>query len=476
MAHAVDRIVVALRLAAGLGIAAAGLVAVLPHPTAGLWMASIVLSEGGYWLALLASPLVVDLRAWRRSEDGRPTLRILAATAALAGIVLLLSPVAGAYAVARTLPDLLETRFGTPVRSPLAGPPRPAPVSLPALLAGVGAGEVVVEEHVYAVREEDDLRLDLYRPVLAEGALPVVVMIHGGGWSTGDKRDFSALNDYLAARGYVVAAIRYRLLPDARFPAAQDDVAEAIRYLGSLAETHHLDPDRIALVGRSAGGQIALLAGYAAGNPAIRGVVSFYAPTALRWGYANPAKPGVIDSSAVLDAYLGGPPATHGAQYDAAEPARFVSASTPPHALHPGVARRARLAVPRRVRQRAPPRGRCPARARPPAVGDARLRLPVPGPLRADKHVRRRVVPRRRPAARTVGRSKWAARLGAAAESGYDVVHGGGDAGGDAFAYGGAGDSRRQAPRTGSTRRPGGRRRAAPSTDTGRVPLCALVA
>ena len=43
----------------------------LPHPTAGLWMASIVLSEGGYWLALLASPLVVDPRAWRRSEDGR---------------------------------------------------------------------------------------------------------------------------------------------------------------------------------------------------------------------------------------------------------------------------------------------------------------------------------------------------------------------------------------------------------------------
>ena len=403
MAHTVDRIVVALRLAAGLGIAAAGLVAVLPHPTAGLWMASIALSEGGYWLALLASPLVVDLRAWRRSEDGRPAPRILAATAALAGIVLLLSPVAGAYAVARTLPDLLEARFGTPLRAPLAEPPLPAPVSLPALLAGVSSGEVVAEEHVYAVREEDDLRLDLYRPVRAVGALPVVVMIHGGGWSTGDKRDFPALNDYLAARGYVVAAIGYRLLPDARFPAAQDDVAEAIRYLGSLAEPYNLDPDRIALVGRSAGGQIALLAGYAAGNPAIRGVVSFYAPTALRWGYANPAKPGrhrLERGSRRLPRR----PARHArrAVRRRGAGALRVRVDTP-HALHPGVARRARLAVPRRVRQRAPPRGRCPARARPPAVGDARLRLPVPGPLRAGKHVRRRVVPRRRPAARTVG-------------------------------------------------------------------------
>ena len=330
MAHPVDLVVVALRLAAGLGVAAAGLVAVLPHPTAGLWMASIVLSEGGYWLALLASPLLIDLRAWR-GREGRPSLaRVTASAAALAGIVLLLSPVAQAYLVGRTLPDLLEARFGTPIPAALAEPPRPAPVSLSALLAGVGAGEVVVDEHVYAVREEGDLRLDLYRPARAEGALPVVVMIHGGGWSTGDKRDFSPLNDYLASRGYVVAAISYRLLPAARFPAAQEDVAEAIRYLGGLAETHNLDPGRIALVGRSAGGQIALLAGYAARDPAIRGIVSFYGPAALRWGYANPAKPGVIDSSGVLDDYLGGPPATHGAQYDAAEPARFVSASTPP--------------------------------------------------------------------------------------------------------------------------------------------------
>ena len=330
MAHAVDRLVVALRLAAGLGVAAAGLVAVLPQPTATLWMANVVLSEGGYWLALLASPLVFDQRGWRGHAGRRSPARLLAASAALAGIVLLLSPVAQAYVAGRSLPDLLEARFGTPVPAALTEPPRPAPVSLPELLTGIRSGEVVVDEHVYALREEGDLRLDLYRPAFAEGALPVVVMIHGGGWTTGDKRDFSPLNDYLASRGYVVAAISYRLVPDARFPAAQDDVAEAIRYLGSLSETHNLDPDRIALVGRSAGGQIALLAGYAARNPAIRGVVSFYAPTALRWGYANPAKPGVIDSSGVLDAYLGGPPATHGPQYDAAEPARFVSASTPP--------------------------------------------------------------------------------------------------------------------------------------------------
>ena len=330
MARPLDRLVVAIRLLMGLGVAAAGLAAVLPQPTATLWMTSIVLSEGGYWLALLASPLVFDQQAWRGRGERRSPARVLAAAAALAGIVLLLSPVARAFVVGRGLPDLLQSRFGAPAPASFAGPPRPAPLSLTGLLTGVRTGEVVVDEHVYAVREGGDLRLDLYRPAYAEGALPVVVMIHGGGWTTGDKRDFSALNDYLAARGYVVAAISYRLAPGARFPAAQEDVAEAIRYLGGLAETHNLDPTRIALVGRSAGGQIALLAAYAAGDPAIRAVVSFYAPTALRWGYANPARPGVIDSSGVLDIYLGGPPETHGAQYDAAEPARFVSPSTPP--------------------------------------------------------------------------------------------------------------------------------------------------
>ena len=330
MPRTTDRLVVLLRLVMGLGIAAAGLVAVLPQPTAGLWMTNIVLSESGYWLALLAAPFVADLRGWRAPAGHRSLARVTASAAALAGVVLLLSPVARAYVVGRTLPDVLAARFGTPAPVPFAEPPRPSPLSLPGLLTGVGSGEVVVDEHVYAVREGGDLRLDLYRPAYAQGALPVVLMIHGGGWTTGDKRDFPALNDYLATRGYVVAAISYRLAPGARFPAAQEDVAEAIRYLGGLAETHNLDPTRIALVGRSAGGQIALLAAYAAGDPAIRGVVSFYAPTALRWGYANPAKPGVIDSSGVLDIYLGGPPETHGTQYDAAEPARFVSPSTPP--------------------------------------------------------------------------------------------------------------------------------------------------
>ncbi len=311
------------RLISALVVTGAGLVAVLPQPTALIWQASVLLSEWGHWLALLSLLL---LPGWRRSWADATGSMI-----ACVGIVLLLSPVARAYRLNDTLPDRLEQVFGIPAPvSSTREPARPAPLVLTDLAVGVRAADIVVDEHVYNVVDGENLTLDLYRPAFAEGSLPVVIMIHGGGWTSGDKRELPELNEYLASRGHVVASIGYRLAPRWGFPAAQDDVVAAIRYVKDLAHTHSLDPTRIALIGRSAGGQIALLAAYTSGDPAIRGVVSFYGPAALRWGYYNPAKLGVVDSSGILETYLGGPPDTHGSQYDAAEPSRFVNASTLP--------------------------------------------------------------------------------------------------------------------------------------------------
>ena len=168
------------------------------------------------------------------------------------------------------------------------------------------------------------------RPRYTSDPRPVVMVIHGGGWTDGGKREFVTLSRYLASRGYVVANVAYRLAPQWIFPAPQEDVQSAIRYIKDLETTHGVDPTRFALLGRSVGGESALLAAYTSADPAIRGVVSMYGPTALRWGYENPARAGVIDSSGVLEAYLGGPPTTHGEQYDAAEPGRFVSDMTQP--------------------------------------------------------------------------------------------------------------------------------------------------
>ena len=311
------------RVISGIVIAVAGLIAVGPQPTSLIWKTSVLLSEWGHWLAL---PAVLLLPGWRRSW-----VDATGSVLSCLGIILLLSPLVRAYPLNHTLPTDLDQVFGPAVSpSPSTQQVRPAPLVATDLFFGISSTDIVVDEHIYAVLEGETLALDLYRPAFAEGMLPVVIVIHGGGWTGGDKRDIPELSEYLASRGYIVANIGYRLAPKWGFPSAQHDVAAAIEYIKNLEYTHSVDPTRIALLGRSAGGQIALLAAYRANDPAIRGVISFYGPFALRWGYDNPAKPGVVDSSGILEMYLGGTPDTHSATYDAAEPSRFVTSSSPP--------------------------------------------------------------------------------------------------------------------------------------------------
>ena len=271
-----------------------------------MWQTSIILAEWGHWLGLLS---VFLLLRWTRSW-----LHGASAMLTLVGMVLLLVPLVRAYESAATLTASLHATFGIPTTiSTTDAPPRPQPLVASDLLFGVSAGDVIVDEHVYDVVDGERLTLDLYRPKVGVESRPVVMVIHGGGWAGGTKREFTTLSRYLAARGYVVANIDYRLAPAWKFPTPQDDLRTAIQYVKNLETTHGVDPTRMALLGRSSGGQIALLEAYTSTDSAIRGVVSLYGPAALRWGYHNPAEKGIIDSGRVLEDYLGGPPATHGA-------------------------------------------------------------------------------------------------------------------------------------------------------------------
>jgi acetyl esterase/lipase len=190
--------------------------------------------------------------------------------------------------------------------------------------------------YTYVTRGERALQLDLYQPWEPTDAAPGVVVVHGGSWHHGDSAQTPALNSYLAARGYVVAAINYRLAPGHRFPAARDDVLAAIAYLKARAGDFGLDPQRLALLGRSAGGQLALLVAYTADDPAVRGVISFYAPTDLRYGYQHPARKAVIDGIPLTESYLGGSPTTIPDIYDAASPITFADAAPPTLLIHGG--------------------------------------------------------------------------------------------------------------------------------------------
>jgi acetyl esterase/lipase len=186
---------------------------------------------------------------------------------------------------------------------------------------------------VYSEVDGKTLRLDLYQPPSFPQPAPCVIVIHGGSWRSGDSKQLAPLNAYLAAHGYIVAAINYRLAPRWRFPAARDDVIAVLNYLKAHADSLHLDPHRFVLIGRSAGGELALLVAYTQHDPSIRGVVSFYGPTDMHWSWANPGNPLVIDTHDIFRAYLGGSPQEFPANYDAASPIRFVDASIPPTLL-----------------------------------------------------------------------------------------------------------------------------------------------
>jgi acetyl esterase/lipase len=111
-----------------------------------------------------------------------------------------------------------------------------------------------------------------------------------------------------AARGYVVWSISYRLAPSARFPAQIEDVRAALSFLRERATEYETKSDRIALLGRSAGAQLALLAAYTPSAIKIRAVVDYYGPVDLAVGYDDPPNPDPINTRAVLENFLGGTP------------------------------------------------------------------------------------------------------------------------------------------------------------------------
>ena len=121
------------------------------------------------------------------------------------------------------------------------------------------------------------LRLDLYLPPKAvePGRHPLVIYIHGGGWLAGHSRQSGAFSDWpatlasLASRGYVVASLNYRLSSEAPFPAAEQDVKTAIRWLRAHASQYGIEKDKVIVWGASAGGHLAALTATSCGVKAL---------------------------------------------------------------------------------------------------------------------------------------------------------------------------------------------------------------
>jgi acetyl esterase/lipase len=134
----------------------------------------------------------------------------------------------------------------------------------------------------YATAAGESLRLDASIPD-GPGPFPIVILIHGGGWSSGDKaKDFTDLFTPLTQNHFVWFSLNYRFAPKFRWPACFDDVQTAIRWVKAHAADYHGDPTRIALLGYSAGGQLATLAAVTAQpDTQVQAVVGFAPPTDL---------------------------------------------------------------------------------------------------------------------------------------------------------------------------------------------------
>lgn len=138
----------------------------------------------------------------------------------------------------------------------------------------------------YGMAAGVSLRLDASVPE-GDGPFPVAILVHGGGWSDGDKAnvgsvgrgaDISPWFAPLTAAKFTWFSINYRLAPAHRWPACFEDVQTAIRWVKAHAREFKGDPDRIAIFGHSAGGHLATLAGVlGAGDTRVQAVVG-YAP------------------------------------------------------------------------------------------------------------------------------------------------------------------------------------------------------
>jgi len=213
--------------------------------------------------------------------------------------------------------------------------------ALPLLAIGCAA-PIELHDVAYDPRFGSSTMMDVYLPDDDAIAHPTVMFIHGGGWRAGDKDHAKSMAPRLARSGYVVASINYRLLPEGVFPNNLADSVCALAYLRAHAEEYTIDPDRIAVMGYSAGAHLAGLVGLASEHPEL--------PADCEAAGGQPVAPpaAVIPASGPMDmrrfweeigdkdgveAIFGGSPEELPRAYDLGSPRYHVRPGAPPFLL-----------------------------------------------------------------------------------------------------------------------------------------------
>lgn len=238
-------------------------------------------------------------------------------------------PIIQAYVRGNNLPQELSNVFPSKEKTNELN----QPFSFFKQFIGIGVTDIAPITLNYKTLPERKLNIDFYSA--GKVKTPCVIVIHGGSWSMGDSKQLPALNSYLANRGYHVAAINYRLAPNYKFPAQIQDTKDALAYLTKHAYELNIDTNNFVLLGRSAGGQIALLSAYTFNDAKIKGVVSFYGPADMAWGAKIKSNKLVLDVDKVFSDYLGGLISEVPLIYEESSARKFVTQkSTPTLLIH----------------------------------------------------------------------------------------------------------------------------------------------
>lgn len=291
------------------------LLVIFRAPTNLLWYLSILVTEFS-WVFIA---LIVLLLYWPATPSQYSKVNTLVAFLAIGFFSL---PYLQAWWLSRKLEDEFNKAFAS-------GKASKATLYFNPFRFVTGIGSRKVPFKTFLFDPVHTLTLDFY-PAQQPGVRPCVMVIHGGSWAAGDSKQLPELNWELAKAGYHVASINYRLAPAYRYPASLEDVQSALQYLHNRAGELSLDKNQFVLLGRSAGGQIALTAAYTLHEPSVKAVVDYYGPTDMVWGYENPTNPLVLDSRKIMEDYLGGTLNQVPDQYVHSSATETVTSKTPP--------------------------------------------------------------------------------------------------------------------------------------------------
>jgi acetyl esterase/lipase len=179
-------------------------------------------------------------------------------------------------------------------------------------------------------------RLDLALPKAeSESPRPGLVMVHGGGWRSGDKRGglLSVLPIQYAERGYVCISVNYRLTGEAPFPACVEDVKCAVRWLRANAEKYNVDPERIGGFGSSAGAHLVAMLGLVGPETGLEGDGPYQEQSSLLQAVCCSATPADFTNWGGLrgdGSFLAGPDDTLDERASKASPVTYAHESAPP--------------------------------------------------------------------------------------------------------------------------------------------------